>query len=53
MLMHAITGIDRVMSNLYIFVVFNSKESHIMAASIYGASFVFELVLKLISAVCN
>jgi hypothetical protein len=42
------TGIDGVKSDLYIFVLFNTKEFRIMAASIGSHFHVFKLVLKLI-----
>jgi hypothetical protein len=48
-----VTRNDGVTSNLYIFMVFNTKEFRIMAASIGGDFHVFRFVLKLIQAVYN
>jgi hypothetical protein len=42
------TGNEGVTSNLYIFVVFNTKEFRVMAASIGDDFHVFKVVLKLI-----
>jgi hypothetical protein len=42
------TGNDGVTSNLYTFMIFNTKEFRITAASIGGDFHVFEVILKLI-----
>jgi hypothetical protein len=43
-----VTGNEGVTSNLYIFMIFNTKELCVMAASIGGDFYVFKVVLKLI-----